>query len=437
MIRVETEQQPWNSALAYLECARCATRYDASMPQNLCSCGSPLLVQYDLNQVAATASLTEISARPPNLWRYRELLPVRDPGNVVSLGETMTPILALPEYGRQIGLPGLMVKDESALPTGSFKARGAAVGVSKARELGIERIALPTNGNAGAAWATYAARARIECLVVMPEDAPQLTRMECALTGARLYIVDGLIADAGRLVRQAVGRGWFDASTLKEPYRIEGKKTMGLELVEQLGWRVPDVIVYPTGGGVGLIGIYKAVRELMALGWINGKLPRLVAVQAAGCAPIVKAFEAGADTAEPWPPDQAHTIAFGINVGSALGDFLILRALAETDGTAVAIPDEQIAAEQGVCAAADGVLMCPEGAATLAAVRRLRELDWLSGDEEVLVLNTGSALKYESAAVIAQPVRLRRGDSLPPEVTAAAPPGPAERSRSGKTGASP
>ncbi len=400
------------------------------MPQNLCTCGSPLLVRYDLEQVAAGASRSDLARRPPDLWRYRELLPVLDPANVVGLGETMTPILALPEYGRRIGLPGLITKDESALPTGSFKARGAAVGVSKARELGIDRIALPTNGNAGAAWATYAARARIECLVVMPEDAPKLTRMECALAGARLFTVDGRIADAGRMVRQAVDKGWFDVSTLKEPYRIEGKKTMGLELVEQLGWRVPEVIVYPTGGGVGLIGIHKAIGELLALGWITGKMPRLVAVQAQGCAPIVKAFESGAETAEPWPPEQAHTIAFGINVGSALGDFLILRALRESGGTAIAVPDAQIAAEQARCAAVDGVLMCPEGAATLVAVLRLREQGWLAGDEEVLVLNTGSALKYESAAVVAEPLRLRQDERLPPSATEPAPGG---RTRWGTT----
>jgi threonine synthase len=407
----------WTSALSHLECARCQTRYEASMPQNLCTCGSPLLVRYNLPQVAAAISPAALADRPADLWRYRELLPVRDPAAVVSLGETMTPILSLPEYGRQIGLPRLITKDESALPTGSFKARGAAVGVSKAKELGIDRITLPTNGNAGAAWATYAARAGIECLVVMPEEAPKLTRMECALAGARLFTVDGRIADAGRLTRQAVARGWFDVSTLKEPYRIEGKKTMGLELVEQLGWRVPDVIVYPTGGGVGLIGIHKAIGEMMALGWISGRAPRLVAVQAEGCAPIVKAFAAGAEMAEPWPPELAQTIAFGINVGSALGDFLILRALRESAGTAIAVPDAEIATEQGRCAAADGVLMCPEGAATLAAVRRLREQDWLAADDEVLVLNTGSALKYESAAIVAQPQRLVRDQELPADAT--------------------
>jgi threonine synthase len=407
----------WTSALTHLECAKCGTRYDASVVQNLCTCGSPLLARYDLDQVAAIVSPAQIGQRGPDLWRYRELLPVREASNVVTLGEGMTPIVALPSYGKQVGLPRLLAKDESALPTGSFKARGAAVGVSKARELGVERLALPTNGNAGAAWATYAARAGIRALVAMPEDAPQVTRMECAMAGAQLYIVDGLIADAGRLAGEAVADGWYNASTLKEPYRIEGKKTMGLELVEQLGWRMPDVVVYPTGGGVGLIGIHKAMQELLALGWISGPMPRFVAVQAAGVAPIVKAFHAGSATAEPWPPEQSHTIAFGINVGSALGDFLILEALRESGGTAIAVEDSDIIAEQAICAASDGFLMCPEGAATLAAVRRLRADDWLAEHEQVLVLNTGSALKYADVAAVAEPVRVGRTSSLPPGAT--------------------
>jgi threonine synthase len=408
-----SDRRPWSSALSHLECARCAARYDATIVQNLCSCGSPLLARYQLDRVRATVTPATIGERPNNLWRYRELLPVTDPGHATSLGESVTPILRVPRYGSSIGLPELLVKDEAALPTGSFKARGAAVGVSKALELGIRRIALPTNGNAGAAWAAFAARAGLECLVVMPEDAPTLARMECALTGATLFIVEGRIADAGRMVRQAVDRGWFDASTLKEPYRIEGKKTMGLELIEQLHWRVPDVIVYPTGGGVGLIGIHKAVEELRQLGWIGGKLPRLVAVQARGCAPIVRAFQAGAETAEPWPAEEANTVAFGINVGNPLGDFLILRAIAESGGIAVAVSDEQIQTEQARCAAADGILMCPEGAATLAAVADLRRSGWLGSDDEVLVLNTGSALKYESAAALGPARHLRGTDDLP------------------------
>jgi threonine synthase len=411
----------WTSALTHLECARCAERYDADKPQNVCRCGAPLLARYDLDRAGAAVSPPGLAARRPDLWRYRELLPVRDPGNVVTLGEGMTPIVPLPGYGRRVGVPGLLVKDEGLLPTGSFKARGAAVGVSRAHELGVRQLTLPTNGNAGAAWATYAARAGMECLVVMPEDAPQVTRKECLAAGARVYIVDGLIGDAGRLAGQAVGRGWFNASTLREPYRIEGKKTMGIEIVEQLGWRVPDVIVYPTGGGVGLIGIRKALDELTALGWITGRLPRLVAVQSSGCAPIVRAFEEGADTAEPWPADQARTVAFGINVASALGDFLILSAVRDSKGTAIAVDDREILAEQASCAAADGVLMCPEGAATLAAVRRLRADGWLDGDEEVLVLNTGSALKYADALPVGDPPWVSRDGALPAAATAGRP----------------
>jgi threonine synthase len=402
--------EPWNSALSHLECGRCGRWHDADKPQNLCECGTPLLARYDLD--AVTVSKQDISARSADLWRYRELLPVRDPGNVVTLGEGMTPILPLRSYGARIGVPKLLVKDEGLLPTGSFKARGAAVGVSRAHELGIERITMPTNGNAGAAWATYAARAGMASLVVLPAGAPPITRMECALAGARLYIVDGLIGDAGRLAAQAVADGWFNTSTLKEPYRIEGKKTMGMEIVEQLGWRMPDVIVYPTGGGVGLIGIRKALDELVALGWLTGRLPRLVAVQSSGCAPIVRAFEEGAETATPW--ENAETVAFGINVASALGDFLILSAIRDTDGTAIAVTDEAILAEQSTCAATEGVLMCPEGAATLAAVAQLRESGWLTGTEEVVVLNTGTNLKYPHTATFPNPPHLPKNATLPP-----------------------
>jgi len=403
--------EPWHSALSHLECGRCGTRHDADTPQNLCDCGTPLLVRYDLDAVRATVSTADIANRPPDLWRYRELLPVRDRRHVVTLGEGMTPILPLQSYGARIGVPNLLVKEEGLLPTGSFKARGAAVGISRALELGIERITMPTNGNAGAAWATYAARAGMTSLVVMPQEAPTITRMECAMAGARLYIVDGLIGDAGKLAAQAVADGWFNTSTLKEPYRIEGKKTMGLEIVEQLGWRMPDVIVYPTGGGVGLIGIRKALDELLTLGWLTGRMPRLVAVQSSGCAPIVRAYEQGADTAEPWA--DASTVAFGINVASAIGDFLILAAVRDTDGIAIAVDDEELLAEQAACAATEGVLMCPEGAATLAAVSRLRSSGWLDGSEEVVVLNTGSDLKYPNAATYAEPPLLAKDAVLP------------------------
>jgi threonine synthase len=399
--------------LSHLECGRCATRYDADVPQNLCRCGSPLLARYDLTRVAGAVSPKVIAERAPDLWRYRELLPVRDQAFVVTLGEGMTPLVPAPRFGARIGVPGLLVKDEALLPTGSFKARGAAVGVSRAHELGIERITMPTNGNAGAAWSTYAARAGMESLVVLPARAPLFTRTEAVLAGARVYVVDGLIADAGRLAAQAVDRGWFSVATLREPYRVEGKKTMGMEIVEQLGWRMPDVIVYPTGGGVGLIGIRKALDELLALGWITGRLPRLVAVQSTGCAPIVRAHRNGERTAEPWPAAGAHTLAFGINVAGTLGDFLVLDAIRDSGGTAIAVPDEEMLAAQAECAAADGILLCPEGASTLAAVRHLRADGWLGGDEEVVVLNTGAAATYADSLPVPDLPLLPAGGDLP------------------------
>lgn len=402
------------SRLSHLECSRCGTTYDAHARQNLCPVeGAPLLVRYDLAAVRAGVSPAEIAGRPPDLWRYHEILPVTDPTAVTTLGEGFTPLVGLPTYGASIGVPRLVIKDEGLLPTGSFKARGAAVGVSRARELGVSRIAMPTNGNAGSAWAAYAARAGIAATIVMPADAPEITRRECVAAGADLYLVDGLISDAGRLVGELVGRSpgaVFDASTLKEPYRIEGKKTMGLEIAEQLGWRCPDVIVYPTGGGVGLIGIYKALGELVELGWLTGPLPRLVAVQSTGCAPIVAAFDAGAPESEPWP--DARTIAYGITVPKALGDFLVLDAVRESGGTAVAVTDEALLGELRAAAAAEGSWLCPEGAAGLAAVRDLRASGWLGERDEVVVLNTGAGLKYPETIPVDVP-RLARDDVLP------------------------
>jgi threonine synthase len=316
----------------------------------------------------------------------------------------MTPLLPVPEYGKRIGVPTLWMKDEGLIPTGSFKARGAAVGVSRAAELGVTGVAMPTNGNAGAAWALYAARAGMRCLIAMPVDAPAITRAECRVSGAELYLVDGLIGDAGRLVAAAVAErgGYQDTSTLKEPYRLEGKKTMGFEIVEQLGWRLPDVILYPTGGGVGIIGIYKALCELRELGWITGALPKLVAVQATGCAPIVRAFERGATESEPFP--NARTVAFGITVAKALGDFLVLDAVYRTGGTAIAVTDEELLAAQGELARAEGTFICPEGAACFAATRRLRESGWLTGSEEVVVLNTCTGIKYPTTVPVDAPV---------------------------------
>ena len=391
------------STLSHLECPRCGLSHDAAVPQGLCSsCRAPLLARYDLARV--TADRDEIAARPPDLWRYHELLPVSGPEHVVTLGEGMTPLLPAPRLGEHIGLPRLMIKDEGLLPTGSFKARGAAVGVSRARELGITAMAMPTNGNAGAAWSAYAARAGLQMLVAMPLDAPLIARVETVATGGDLRLVDGLISDAGRLVTAAVGgdRSWADVGTLKEPYRIEGKKTMGFEIAEQLGWRMPDVIIYPTGGGVGLIGIHKALTEARELGWVQGPLPRLVCVQSTGCAPIVRAYEAGARESEPWI--DARTIAFGITVPKALGDFLVLEAIADTNGTAIAVDDADLLADLRVAGALDGIFLCPEGAATVTAARLLRERGWLQADDEVVLLNTGSGLIYPDTVEVSAPV---------------------------------
>jgi threonine synthase len=382
--------------LSHLECPRCGSTYDADQLNNLCACGSPLLARYDLAAVRSAVTPADISGRAATLWRYRELLPVRDDSHVVSLGEGWTPLIPTPTYGRVVGVPRLIVKDEGPLPTGSFKARGAAVGVSRAGELGVRHVAMPSNGNAAAAWATYAARAGIRATVAMPVAAPIITRRECLAAGATLHLVDGLISDAGAMIRDLVADHHgeiFDASTLKEPYRIEGKKTMGLELVEQLGWRTPDVIVYPTGGGVGLIGIYKAILELRELGWLpdDRPLPRLVAAQATGCAPIVTAFQAGARRAT--PVRDSHTVAFGINVPGPLGDELILDALYATKGIAVGVDDDAILAELAAFAATEGLLLCPEGATGLAVVRTLAADGWIDATDEVLVLNTGAGIK--------------------------------------------
>jgi threonine synthase len=400
------------SALDHLDCPRCGTRHDADQVQATCSCGSPLLARYDLRRVAGLTSPRDIAGRPADLWRYHELLPVREAARVVSLGEGMTPLLPMPKMGRALGVPNLLMKDEGLLPTGTFKARGAAVGVSRAAELGVAAIAMPTNGNAGAAWSVYAARAGMRSLIVMPVAAPQITRAECAAAGAELYLVDGWIGDAGRLVADALPRrpGCQNAATLREPYRVEGKKTMGLEIAEQLGWRMPGVIVYPTGGGVGIIGIYKALRELLELGWVSGDLPRLVAVQPEGCAPIVKAFGAGATESEPWPDPQ--TVAFGLTVPKALGDFLVLEALYATGGTAVTVADEALLADQREVARLEGGFICPEGAACFAAVRQLRASGWLTETDEVVVLNTGTGLIYPETMPVQVPVLAPSG-SIP------------------------
>ncbi len=399
------------SALSHLECSKCGSTYDADTPQQLCRCGGPLLARYDLQAAAATFTAANLATREQSLWRYEELLPVRDRAMRVSLNESFTPLAPLHAFGGEIGLRNLYVKDEGALPTGSFKARGAAVGISRAKELGITRFAMPTNGNAGGAWSAYGARAGVEAYVVMPESAPEINRLECAMYGAHVWLVDGLIGDAGRIVGKAVAQhGIFDASTLKEPYRIEGKKTLGFEIADQLQWTVPDVLLYPTGGGVGLIGIYKALRELQALGLLGEKMPRMVAVQAEGCAPIVQAFAQGKRESQPW--QNAHTIAFGITVPKALGDFLVLDALYETRGTAIAVDDASISQMQQRLAAAEGLLICPEGAATLAAAKQLREQGWIASGERVLAINTGTGLKYPAVPYPQPPLLQRDGDLL-------------------------
>ena len=404
------------SVLTHLTCSRDGSAHDADVVQGVSPLGAPLLARYDLERAAAAVTPAEIATRPPDLWRYHELLPVRDPAHVVTLGEGMTPLLDLPRAGARLGVPRLRMKDEGLVPTGAFKARGAAVGVSRAAELGVTGIAMPTNGNAGAAWAAYAARAGMRALIAMPADAPVITRRECVVTGAELHLVDGLIGDAGSMIRAAVAErgGYQDVATLREPYRLEGKKTMGYEIVEQLGWRAPDVILYPTGGGVGIIAIHKALLELRELGWLTGDLPRLVAVQADGCAPIVEAFEQG--LAESTPPADARTVAFGITVPKALGDFLVLDAVRSTGGTAVAVSDAELLDAQGALARDEGTWICPEGAACVAAVARLRESGWLDGTEDVVVLNTGSGLIYPDTVPVDLPV-LPKGARLRPGST--------------------
>ncbi|MEE3297398.1 MAG: threonine synthase [Planctomycetota bacterium] len=382
---------PHKTFVTHLECSYTGETYEADRVHGLSREGKPLLVRYDLAALGAGLDRETLSARSGGLWKYLELLPVRSEENIISLGEELTPLVDLPDF--QAGPGRLMVKDEGRLPTGSFKARGLALAVSMAKELGIKSVAMPTNGNAGAALAAYASRAGIESWVFCPDDTPEINVRETALQGARVWRVNGLINDCGRLVGEgSEAMGWFDFSTLKEPYRIEGKKTMGLELAEQLGWQLPDVILYPTGGGTGLIGMWKAFAELRELGWIGEKLPRMVAVQSSGCAPMVRAFEAGLEHAEPW--EDAATVAAGIRVPAAVGDFLILRAVRESGGFAVAVDDERIIEARDRAAADSGFLMCPEGAATLAAYLQEVESGRIRPDESAVLFNCATGLKY-------------------------------------------
>lgn len=377
----------------HLECAYTGERFAPDKIHGLSSAGKPIVVRYDLDGVRKVLTKEALGKRPADLWRWRELLPVRRVENIVSLGEVVTPLIALPRLAARLGGGDILVKDEGRLPTGSFKARGLALAVSMARELGIKHMAMPTNGNAGAALAAYATKAGIRTTIFCPDDTPPVNVSEIALQGATVYRVNGLIDDCGKIVGEGKSKvGWFDVSTLKEPYRIEGKKTMGLELAEQFGWELPDVILYPTGGGTGLIGMWKAFAELEAIGFIGPKRPRMVAVQASGCAPMVKAFEDGVEHATRW--SDAHTIASGIRVPQAVGDFLILRAVRESGGFAIAVPDEAIAAALDEVARTDGLLLCPEGAATVAAYIAARADGRIRADERAVVFNCATGLKY-------------------------------------------
>ena len=379
--------------VTHLECAMTSERYEPDRPHNLSRVGRPLLVRYDLEAVRSELTFEALAGRPADMWRYREILPVRRTRDIVSLGEAATPIVPLARVAARLGASAPLVKDEGRLPTGSFKARGVGMAVSMAKAFGIRRIAMPTNGNAGAALAAYGSRAGIETIVFCPDDTPEINVREIAAYGARVYRVDGLIDDCGKIVAQGAARGeWFDLSTLKEPYRLEGKKTMGLELAEQLGWELPDIIFYPTGGGTGLIGMWKAFGELEALGLIGARRPRMVAVQAEGCAPIVRAYEEGEEHARRW--EGAQTVAAGIRVPAAVGDFLILRAVRESGGFAVAVSDEALMESLEEAARLDGLLLCPEGAATLAAWRLALEQGLVGAGERALLFNCATGLKY-------------------------------------------
>ena len=389
----ETATVDPSTFVSHLECSMSGKRYSADQVHGLSDAGKPLLVRYDLSPMASI-DREAIGRRAGGFWKYRELLPVRHARNVVELGEVITPLVGIGSADSALG--EVWVKDEGRLPTGSFKARGLALAVAMAKELGLNHLAMPTNGNAGAALAAYAARAGLTATVYCPADTPAINIDETKLHGAAVHLIDGLIDDCGRIVGEGAKAGrWFDCSTLKEPYRIEGKKTMGIEVAEQLGWSLPDVIFYPTGGGTGLIGMWKAFAELEAIGWIGSERPRMVAVQASGCAPIVRAYEAGVEHADRW--ENADTIAAGIRVPAAVGDFLILRAVRESGGFAVAVDDDAILGARRTVAQCDGLLLCPEGAATYAAYRQSLDDGRVSASERVLLFNCATGLKYPMA----------------------------------------
>ena len=383
-----------HSYLSHLECTGCSKSHPADVPQNLClDCDKVLYARYDLASISRDLSKEQLSERPFTMWRYHELLPVQDPNQVISLGEGFTPIAKAQRLGKVIGCADLYIKDEGLNPTGSFKDRGLSAAVSRAKELGLHRLGMPSAGNAAGSMAAYCARGGLEAYVVLPDTTPRANVMECRAYGAKMAFVPGSIADAGRELRQqAENQGWFDVSTLREPYRLEGKKTLGLEIAEQMGWKLPDVIVYPTGGGTGLLGIWKAFEELESIGWIGSERPRMVAVQAEGCAPIVKAFEEGGESAEPWP--DPSTMAAGLRVPSPVADYLILDAVRKSGGTAVTVPDQEMISCVEEIASTEGVFACPEGAATLAGLKKLLKEGSVSPDDTILLINTGSGLKY-------------------------------------------
>ncbi|HEY0348210.1 MAG TPA: threonine synthase [Pyrinomonadaceae bacterium] len=380
--------------VTHLECGACGLRHEAQRLHNLCSqCGKPLLVRYDFERAARSLTKESLKQREPNLWRYREVLPVERDENIVSLGEGFTPLLRARRLGAQIGMNQLYIKDEGQNPTQSFKARGMTAAVSMAKELGVKKLAVPSAGNAAGALAAYAARAGMEAHIFMPKDTPRANVIECEQTGAHVTLMDGLITDCGAEVgRRKEAEGWFDVSTLKEPYRIEGKKTMGYELAEQFDWQLPDVILYPTGGGTGLIGMWKAFDEMEQMGWTDRKRPRMVTVQAAGCAPIVRAFAEGKRFADEF--QNAHTTASGLRVPKAIGDFLIIDALHSSGGTAIAVTDDELIAATKEIGAAEGIFCAPEGAACLPALKKMMKDGSAKPDERVVLFNTGSGVKY-------------------------------------------
>jgi threonine synthase len=384
------------SLVSHLECAACRRQHRAGEPHNLCECGGPLLVRYHLDRVRAEWQREQLAGAPRTMWRYAPLLPVADPRHVVSLGEGWTPLIRAARLGLHLGAGDLWVKDEGLNPTGSFKARGLSCAVSMCVELGLGKLAIPSAGNAAGALAAYAAAAGLESYIFMPKDVPQANLVECRAFGASVFLIDGLISDCASLVgERKSAEGWFDVSTLKEPYRIEGKKTMGFEVAEQFHWELPDAILYPAGGGVGLIGMWKAFAELEQLGWIGPKRPKMIAVQAAGCAPVVRAFERGEARSEFW--QDAHTIAAGLRVPKALGDFLMLEAIRASGGTAIAVSDTEMLDAAIELASTEGIFAAPEGAACVAAVRRLIADGFLKSAERIVVFNTGSGYKYLEA----------------------------------------